>query len=261
MLVPMKPTRKLMDWQDEALIKRAWGLLSLLATQAAAMIAALPADRRGARAVHRILRIGEAMARRILMMTALDAGLAALPAIPSTPLSAKARAALKALTKDKNHIPALRFKLAEPLSTRVSTDAPGARYTSMDKGPRIRLLWDDDPFCVTRALLAPPPPSPPDPEPAPEPDRLSQRLDILNDVIAHPIRHTRRMSRWLARQAVQRHGRSTPLRPGRPPGQIKTRRLRGPEQACLGDLDWAARRLKTRTAATGPPVPAFIIPD
>ncbi len=240
-----------LDTHDHAIMARGWALLAALAVQLAQWLGASEGGLHLSR--HRLfglVRVGEAMARRLLVMAAL-----CLPrpmARTPRPMTQDQKRALKALAKSPSD-KIVRFALAEPLAAYRIVGPPGPRYTGPDQGPRIRSFYDD-PFAVTRALLASP--TAPEPEPEPGPDPLLRRLDALQHVVDHKHRHARRMARWMAHQAQHRYGRSSPLRPGRAPGQVKAVRSRSREQACLADLDGNVRRavaIVRRSLATGPP--------
>lgn len=234
-----------LDWQDEALIRRGWALVGLLLAQVAAML-----DQRVA--AHRLLRIGEAMARRLLLLSALAMPIYA--AQSRRAMDAATKAKLKAQRKADTAETPPRFHLAEPLLLRSALAPSGPSYVSRDRAPRIRTLGDD-PFHVTRNLLYPPESKDENPAPADDFRAIQRRLAALRHVTDAPHKAVRRMARWLSSQAGKPHGRSSHLRPGRAPGQVRDRRRRGVFQACLGDMDFAILRVRQPGSrlTTGPP--------
>lgn len=95
-------------------------------------------------------------------------------------------------------------------------------------GPRIRVIYTDDPrIPIWRLGLAPPPPPEPPPAPPPRPSligarRLVLRLEAARRALDDLPRQARRLARWLARREKAWGVRfPSPLRPGRPPGARK----------------------------------------
>jgi len=158
-----------------------------------------------------LLRVAEAMVRRILLLLAGQVQ-------PAKSRAAEALPDFTLMTGPAD--PAPRFALTEP-QARWPQDSPAS-------GPRIRLIDD--------ALLAQSSAEPPDPT---DPNaQFWRRLAALSHVLAHRRKHLKRMARWLAAaQARQGPGRRFPIRPGRPPGYSRARRTRDPvTQSSLMDL-------------------------
>jgi hypothetical protein len=103
--------------------------------------------------------------------------------------------------------------LIEPLpyASRPNAGPPLRKYSRQRSVPRIRSLDDDAP----RPAPIPPPPKPSD---AVSAVRLCQRLAALANLRSDMARHVRRLARWNARRAAGLIRRSSPLKPGRPPG-------------------------------------------
>ncbi len=225
------------DHHDRIACERGWKVLRGLVRHLAAMVATMASPN----AARRLCRIGEALARRLLTVRACSCPLPVL-----RPLTRRAREAfLKAQARrrldpnDVRYIPPQpstpRLTLAEPLASFSSIDPP--RYKPRDWRMPAKREERHGVLTVRIHCVG----GIPAPVAKDETPRLTRRLQALNAVVDNPARATRRMARWLARQRADRHGRLSPLRPGRAPGQVRAR-YRIPEQAALADVDHVARR-------------------
>jgi len=158
-----------------------------------------------------LLRVAEAMVRRILLLLAGQLK-------PAKPRDAQTLPDFTLMTRQTE--PAPMFCLTEAQASWPQISA--------NSGPRIRLLDD--------ALLSQPSTAAPDPT---DPNaRFWQRLTALNHVLSHRRKHLGRMARWLAAaHARQGPARRFPIRLGRPPGYSRARRKADPiSQSSLMDL-------------------------
>ncbi len=149
-----------------------------------------------------LLRVAEAMVRRILLLLAGQLQ-------PAKPRAVQTLPDFTLMTGPAD--PAPLFALTEPQASWPQT--------SPASGPRIRLLDD--------ALLSQPSAEQPDPT---DPNaRFWQRLSALSHVLNHRRKHLKRMARWLAAaHARQGPARRFPIRLGRPPGYSRARRKADP---------------------------------
>ncbi len=268
------------DRFDRAVIARGWGVLACIAMRLTAMLACLDGKRQ-VNAAHRLCRVGEAMARRLLVAQAL---LNPLPRL--RPLTHQARRAFAEAARRRRFSPddvrykppvlrKMRFRLSEPLAHYGGLDdarkgraralAPAVRVeqygiltviTHSTHGDRFK-----PPLSVARAPI--PADLMPDAPGDAAPGRLTRRTEALADVIARPGAHARRMARWMVRARLKRYGRRQPLRLGRAPGQIWRFSDRDRDQFMLKEAQTLARRAlaawprpprsDTLAKATGPP--------
>ncbi len=191
---------------------RGWNIAANLI---ASLSAALSPDRTFTGIARRealaLLRVAEAMVRRILLLLAGQLQ-------PAKPRAAQTLPDFSLMTGP-----------AEPAPLFALTEAQASwPQISANSGPRIRLLDD--------ALLLQPSAAQPDPI---DPNaRFWQRLDALSHVLSHRRKHLGRMARWLAAaHARQGPARRFPIRLGRPPGYSRARRKADPiSQSSLMDL-------------------------
>jgi len=173
------------------------------------------------RIIHRELVLAESLLRRLLVLLALSmttpilkARQASIHTGPQAPVKHPNRAASKRTSL---------FHLTEPDDT-----APylSQRRASAPSTPPPR-FWTPG----MDAMYPPLPPLKLQPTAPRETDTLVRRLGALQDVLAHPGKHTARMARWIAaRRAIANDdpyydGRTIPIRHGHPPG-VTQKRLR-----------------------------------
>ena len=226
-------------------LERSWPRLVALVGQ----IASVLQGREGApgRQAHigaqALLRMAEAMLRRILVLMAADLP---LPKGKATTPPVDTHTA----TRDRGpvilHVPAslgLAVHIAMPEPTRHT------RTPNPPRPPRFRLTEHvptiDAAFSMTAATPTPGAPNfaSQGNSTSPNLDRTLRRLAALQDAMAHPDREARRMARWLAQgHANWRHARINPIRTGRPPGFNRSRMRRDKTQQSLWDLTCFAHR-------------------
>jgi len=203
-------------------IEKGWGLVAgLLAALAYSLSSPAPLSGTPRHEALSLLRLAEAMVRRLLMLMARGlqrpyAQTAREPRpLPDFSSFAKARD------------PLARFAATEPLA-RYPAAAP-------ETGPRIR--------CLNLAEFAPSAQKMGKTE-AQSPV-LKARLQALQNIVRNPKRQASRMARWLTKAEAlwgKSPGRFRPIRPGYPPGYSKRRRRRDPVTlGALMDLDYFAK--------------------
>ena len=228
------------DHHDRIACQRGWAVLRVLVEKLALLVAAMSAADSPNAARH-LCRVGEALARRLLTVRALSLPLPKVAPFTRAVREAFARAARrrKLDPRDVRYVapqPTIpRLKLAEPLASFSSIDPP--KHTPRDW--RLPAYREEQHGVLTvrihrvGGIEAP--------EPTDQGAPLERRLAALQAVVESPSRATRRMARWLARQRSLRHGRRSPMRPGRAPGQVRERE-RSWEQSALADADHVAHR-------------------
>jgi hypothetical protein len=186
-------------------------------------------------AVCRLLRPAESVARRLIFAAARNIDIKLPPLRPKRPTldahhtqlrglglavivppaeiarvnAAYARKAARAATRKMNP-PRYQLPLVEPLPW---TGPPRRKFSRQRAVPRILSLDRD------AARPAPPPPAP-RPDDAVGAVRIGQRLAALANLRSDMPKLARRIARWNARRAAGLVRRSSPFRPGRPPGSL-----------------------------------------
>lgn len=171
-----------LDSHEQTCLERGWTALGLLAILIARLTGAGLFTQRLKRRVYQLLRAGEALARRLLILAALDED---LPAQPDRQRSQQTLA--QEGVHDRPSPRASNFKLEEPFAAfHPLSDIPFEPQTGHE-------------------------PTLPDPDTPADASHALARLKTLQALLIDPSRQITRMARWLAAHVQLDIGRRSPL--------------------------------------------------